>query len=107
MFFNRLRQQDPTLDIMFGIHFTYDDNIPRIRIIPIKIDDDNIIIEHKVYHGTPGLWSLITDKVPQNYNRKDLEEYTGILKQTNVLHKRDDPNNLNPRASKSVKWQKI
>ena len=64
VFYNRLQQQDPTVDITFGIHFTHDDNIPKIGITPIRIDDDNIIIENNVYHGTPGLWSLITDKIP-------------------------------------------
>ena len=59
----------------FGIR--YDNGVPMIGGKVIKIDGDNIVIDDDddVYVGTPGLWSLITDKVPKNYDERDLERY--------------------------------
>ena len=73
----------------------------------ITIDTDDIIIEDRVYTGTQGLWSLITDKMPQNYVKDDLIAYRDILEQTNALHSNFDPNNSKPRSSKFPKWEKI
>ena len=61
-FYNKLRQQDPDLDTSFGIYFDRN-NIPKIGSKPISIFQDNIIIDDKLYLGTPGLWSLITEKI--------------------------------------------
>ena len=106
VYFDKLRQQDPDLDTSFGIYFG-PDNIPRIGDKAITIDADDIIIADRVYHGTPGLWSLITEKRPENYNRDDVIAYKDLLNQTNVLRHNFDPENSNPRASKSAKWEKI
>ena len=98
-FYNKLRQQDPNLDTSFGIYFDHD-NIPRIGSKPISIFQDNIIIDEREYRGTAGLWSLITEKRPKDYDRDDLEE-------TNALHRDFDPENANPRSNKSKKWELI
>ena len=42
-FYNKLRQQDPDLDMSFGIYFDHD-NIPRIGSKAITISGDDIII---------------------------------------------------------------
>ena len=81
-----MRQQDPDLDTSFGIYFGHD-NIPRIGSKAITISGDDIIIEAQVYNGTPGLWSLITEKNPKDYNREDLEEYREIMEKTSALHR--------------------
>ena len=70
-FYKKLRQQDRDLDTLFGIYFDRD-NFPRIGSKPITISGDDIIIEGQVYDGTPGLWSLITSKSPEGYDRDDL-----------------------------------
>ena len=70
-FYNKLRQQDPDLDMSFGIYFGHG-NIPRIGSKAITISGYDIVIDAQVYHGTPGLWSLITEKKTKDYNREDL-----------------------------------
>ena len=68
---------------------------------------NNIIIENEKFEGTPGLWELITSKTPQmSSNRKDYDNYVKLLLKTNALHHDYDPNNPNPRSSKSDKWEK-
>ena len=46
------------VDTTFGIRYDNDNTV---------IDDDD---DDEVYVGTPGLWSLITDKVPKNYMKE-------------------------------------
>ena len=105
-YFDKLRQQDPDLDTSFGIYFGQD-NIHRIGDKTITIDADDIIIADREYNGTSGLWSLITEKRPEGYDRDDVIAYKDLLNQTNVLRHNFDPDNRNPRASKSVKWEQI
>ena len=58
------------IDITFGIR--YEDGDWMIGNKRIKINGDDITIDGKVYDGTPGLWSLITDKVHKQYDNEDL-----------------------------------
>ena len=51
---------DPDVDTSFGIHFVNKE--PYIANTPVKLEGDDIIIYNEVYNGTPGLWSLITEK---------------------------------------------
>ena len=57
---NRYMSRDDEIDTSFGIKFA--DGVPYIASTPIKIDHDDITICNEVYEGTPGLWSLITEK---------------------------------------------
>ena len=34
--------------------------------------DDSMFIDGETYDGTPGFWSLVTQKVPKNYIQDDL-----------------------------------
>ena len=61
------------IDTAFGIR--YEDGDWMIGNKRIKIDGDDITINGDVYDGTPGLWSLIMDKVPKQYDNEDLERY--------------------------------
>ena len=76
----------------------------------IKIDGDNIVIDDDdddddaAYVGTPGLWSLIMDKVPKNYDERDLERYKELLHETSARYQDYDTYNKYPRASRSKKW---
>ena len=52
----------------------------------IKIDDDDIIVDRSRYHGTSGLWLLVTDKYPDGYNESDYRWYTDSLHQIDALY---------------------
>ena len=52
----------------------------------IKINGDDITIDGEVYDGTPGLWSLITDKAPTQYDNEDLERYKELIYETSAMH---------------------
>ena len=75
----------------------------------VIISDNNIIIRRsgEMFIGTPGLWELLTSKNPQNYNKEDYKDYAYLMIKTNVLHRKFNPKNPNPRSSKSVKWNNI
>ena len=76
---------------------------------PIKIKDDNIIIDDKVYPGTPGLWELIISPDPREgeITEEDYSNYVRILKQTNAIYQKNDPNTKKPKSSKYNKWKKL
>ena len=71
------------------------------------IKDNNIIIEGKIYIGTPGLWELITSFTPQNFTEEDYINYRDLLIQTNTIYQGNDPNKTKPKSSKSEKWEKL
>ena len=74
---------------------------------PVTIRDNNIIIEGKIYIGTPGLWELITSNNPKIFNEDDYINYRDLLIQTNTVYRGNDPNKTNPKSSKSEKWEKL
>ena len=71
------------------------------------IKDNNIIIEGKIYIGTPGLWELITSFNPQNFTEEDFINYRDLLIQTNSIYQGNNPNKTSPKSSKSKKWGKL
>ena len=72
---------------------------------PIKIKDDDIIIDDKAYPGTPGLWELIISQDPQGeITEEDYKNYGRILIQTNPIYQKNDPTQNKPKSSKSYKW---
>ena len=110
-FITRNKIHDPTLDRTFGIRFSTDGQTV-IGNTPITIQGDDIIINNEVYHGTRGLWSLITDtKEDQIKNAKptsnDKNEYAAMLYQTGVLHEGIKTENNTPRSNGSWKWKKL
>ena len=111
-FINRNKVQDPTLDRSFGIRYTIAQSGPVIGNTPITFRGDDIVIGNKVYIGTRGLWSLITDKYEKQIDQAnptdvDYEQYAGILQQTHVLYKKYNPKSRSPRSSGSWKWKEI
>ena len=74
---------------------------------PVHIAGNDIIINGKRYEGTEGLWNLImnTDIADESFYEEDLEQYKDIMKETNALHKDNDPSR--PKSSKSDKWKSI
>ena len=94
-------------DKIFGM--VKKDNKYYIGDKPIKIKDDNIIIDDKVYPGTPGLWELIISQDPQEgqITEEDYKNYVRILTQTNAIYQKNDPNTKKPKSSKSYKWNNL
>ena len=68
---------------------------------------NNIIVDGEKFRGTPGLWELIMEDKPRNYDKRDMDEYRDLLIKTNALHCDFNPNNPNPRSSGSKKWNFI
>ena len=93
------------IDTTFGVR--YENGVWMIGNKRITINGDDIIIDGEVYNGTPGLWSLITDKTPKQYNEEDLERYKELLHETSAMYQHYDPRSRYPRASGSKKWTHI
>ena len=94
-------------DKVYGIY----DNKGKFYIgdTRIGIIDDNIIVGEKEYQGTPGLWELITMKLPndQVYDDEDCENYAEILVNTSALKRGNVSESRTPKASKSWKWNHL
>ena len=71
------------------------------------IKDNNIIIEGKIYIGTPGLWELITSNNPQNFTEEDYINYRDLLIQTNTIYQGNNPNQNRAKSSGGDKWNKL
>ena len=59
-----------------------EDDILKIGYSPVKIDDNDIIINDERFTGTPGLWELLTSKdIPEKgkYKALDLANYITIM----------------------------
>ena len=93
------------VDITFGIR--YENGPWMVGAKQIKIEGDDIRIDGEMYAGTPGLWSLITSKTPNNYTEHDLQRYKELLYETSALHQHYDSSDPYPRASGSKKWKQI
>ena len=76
------------------------------KVILMKGDD--IIVDDTVYKGTPGLWSLIMYKKPNEdtYTEEDMRVYGQLVHQTNVM---SAPNNIrsNSKIQLTYKWRKL
>jgi len=100
-----------TNDNIFGFVFKDEDN-QNINNLMIGDKDvhfiagDKFRIGNRTYHGTPGLYELITFKDPLHYTEEDLANYATIVKQTHVLYRGNNPANEH-RWNKSNKWKYI
>ena len=97
---------DGDVDKTFGIHHERDHGW-MIGDKDVTFQGDNIVIDGEIYVGTPGFWSLVTDKEPAEYSSKDYERYVELLYETNVLYRNNDTQSSYPRASGSVKWKSL
>ena len=50
---------------------------------------------------------MITSKNPENYTGEDLDKYRQLLLLTNAVYRDNNPDNNNPKSSKSPKWKNI
>ena len=72
--------------------YSEDDNL-KIGYRPVKIENDDIIINDERFRGTPGLWELITSNdIPEKekYKAEDLANYITIM---NITKATFDKNN--------------
>ena len=72
--------------------YSEDDNL-KIGYRPVKIENDDIIINDERFKGTPGLWELLTSNdIPEKgkYNATDLRDYITIMNITKATY---DKNN--------------
>ena len=86
--------------------YSEDDNL-KIGYRPVKIENDDIIIDDERFKGTVGLWKLITSKdIPDKteYSAKDLADYITIMHITKATY---DKNNKrvggNDKMNKLIK----
>ena len=72
--------------------YSENDNL-KIGYRPVKIENDDIIIDDERFKGTPGLWELTTsNNIPEKekYNATDLRDYITIMNITKATY---DKNN--------------
>ena len=112
----KARNRDKTFGIYYGRDGNYrmgiikgKDGIYRGNNKTISIAYDKIIVDNKRFIGTPGLWELIMEEVPdpKNYTQEDLRNYGDLLFETNAMNQDFNPNNPYPRSSTSYKWKNI
>ena len=75
---------------------------------PLKIEENDIIINDKTYIGTNGLWKLLTSKdIPKisEYEKIDLKRYIKIMSLTNTT--RQSFNRENRRVGGNEKMNKL
>ena len=89
----------------FGMYFK--DGDFKIGDKKVDIKGNDIKIEDKEYTGTPGLWELIMENNPQNFTEEDYLNYGKILKQTNTIYQKNNPDTNKPKSNKSQKWIKL
>ena len=102
----------PNTDKTFGVRKEGEHHYIGNKHVIITEDDDIIIKEGgDRFLGTPGLWGLITSKDPEkdsiDWDKDDIKNYERLIMKTNALHRGNDPNNPNPKSSKSGKWKMI
>ena len=94
------------LDTSFCIH--YENDVWKIGNKRVLLNpDDSMFVDGEIYEGTPGFWSLVTEKDPSNYTNEDLSRYKELLHEASVLHQDYDRYVQYPRANRSKKWTKI
>ena len=86
--------------------YSEDDNL-KIGYRPVKIENDDIIIDDERFKGTDGLWKLITSKdIPDKteYGAKDLADYITIMHITKATyHKNNKRVGGNDKMNKLIK----
>ena len=95
------------IDLAFGLYAQQGKF--KIGNKEVNIEDNDIKIDDIIFEGTPGFWELITSKNPNpdNYTSEDLDKYRQLLLLTNTIYRDNNPDNNNPKSSKSLKWKNI
>ena len=95
------------IDLAFGLYAQQ--GKLKIGNKEVNIEDNDIKIDNTIFEGTPGFWELVTSKNPnpENYTEEDLDKYRQLLLLTNAIYRDNNPDNNNPKSSKSLKWKNI
>ena len=93
------------IDLSFGLYAQ--EGKFKIGNKEVNIEDNDINVDDIIFEGTPGFWELITSKNPENYTGEDLDKYRQLLLLTNAVYRNNNPDNNNPKSSKSPKWKNI
>ena len=107
--FEQLIESAPAdkIDEYFGIVETEDARYKMGNKI-VELHGNDITIEGTHYKGTPGLWTLIMFKKPNEelYTTEDMATYEKMVRQTNLI---TSPNNLRPnsRINSTYKMREI
>ena len=99
---NNIKPENKTT---FGMYFK--DGDFRIGDKKVDIKGNDIKIGDKEYTGTSGLWELIMNEDPQNFTEDDYLNYGKILKQTNTIYQKNNPNQNRAKSSGGNKWKKL
>ena len=107
--FEQLIESAPAdkIDEYFGIVEIEDDRY-KMGNKTVELHGNDITIEGTHYKGTPGLWTLIMFKKPNEelYTTEDMATYEKMVRQTNLI---TSPNNLRPnsRINSTYKMREI
>ena len=95
------------IDLAFGLYAQQGKF--KIGNKEVNIEDNDIKVDNTIFEGTPGFWELVTSKNPnpENYTEEDLDKYRQLLLLTNAIYRDNNPDNNNPKSSKSLKWKNI
>ena len=95
------------IDLAFGLYAQQGKF--KIGNKEVNIEDNDIKVDDIIFEGTPGFWELVTSKNPnpENYTEEDLDKYRQLLLLTNAIYRDNNPDNNNPKSSKSSKWKNI
>lgn len=94
------------LDKDYGLTRDDIDGSWKMGMKKVFIDRNDIVVDGEKFHGTKGLWELLTKKSPVSYDKKDLDEYKKILLLTSGHKKNFDPN-ASIRRTRAFKYTKI
>ena len=95
------------IDLAFGLYAQQGKF--KIGNKEVNIEDNDIKVDDTIFEGTSGFWELVTSKNPnpENYTEEDLDKYRQLLLLTNTIYRDNNPDNNNPKSSKSLKWKNI
>ena len=70
----------------------------------IELSGNDIIVDNVKYKGTPGLWSLILLRRPDDkvYTLEDMKKYKKLAKQTNL---KTNPHNHTHKSNLYTTWK--
>ena len=79
------------IDVLFGLNNKNTGKRFKIGDKFVTFDGNDVIVGGDRYEGTPGFWSLIVSKNPDDYTDDDLEKYKHLLIQTNAIFLGNNP----------------
>ena len=94
-----------SIDLAFGIYAQ--DGKFKIGSKEVNIEDNDIKVDDIIFEGTKGFWELVTSKDPKEYTEEDLSKYQQLVILTNTAYRGNNPDQNNPKSSRSPKWKNI